>query len=84
MEVVVTTLIVYFASGHSINRKHLLQFLAAFVVALAFGFAVGATYNTYRERGLVAALVEVSMAVRVGWVLGHHYLILVAAAMILF
>ena len=58
VEVVVTTLIVYFASGHSINRKHLLQFLAAFGVALAFGFAVGATYNTYRERGLMAALVD--------------------------
>src|SRR5439155_18948606 len=41
LEVVVITLLIYVASGHSMNRNHLPKLLAAFLVAAAFGFVVG-------------------------------------------
>jgi hypothetical protein len=58
VEVVLTTLIVYFASGHSMRRKYIPRLLAALVVALAFGVAVGVTYSTYQGRGVVVALID--------------------------
>jgi len=58
VEVVLSSLIAYFASGHSMKRKYIPRLLAALVLALAFGVAVGVTYTTYQGRGVVAALID--------------------------